>query len=300
MKQIIYFLSLLVLMTACTATVESENKLWERNTTTLAKYKSNYSGVANYLDDDLNTATATWEKALSLSNEEDKIKQMGKANSQISDGLLGLLKKMETSISDLKKAEKQLASYSADEYTPFITNTGFVRDGAEAQQRMSYIDRNGFDGSSRIDVEVEIKRLTMLASTSTKAYKDIIEKVENKRSEKENTTTTSEKSTASSAPASCDYCGNKLAAEATRCSGCGADVVGAVANSSEVAVKLEKVGAQKLMVVKVVKQLTGKSLKDAKQLVDQAPSELAFGISTSEAKAWKEQLEKVGATVSIK
>ena len=191
MKQIIYVLSLLVLMSACTATVESENNLWERNTTALAQYKSNYSGVANYLDADLKTATTTWEKALSIQDEEKKIKEMGKANSQISDGLLGLLKNMENSLNDLKKAEKQLATYPAEEYTPFLTNSGFMRDGAEAKQRMSYIDRNGFDATSRIDVEVEIKRLTTLASTSAKAYKAIIEKVENKRSEKKDTTSTS-------------------------------------------------------------------------------------------------------------
>lgn len=191
MKQIFYFLSLLLLMIACTATVESENKLWEHNTTTLAKYKTNYSGVANYLDDDLNTATDTWKKALSLSNEEDKIELMGKANSQISDGLLGLLKKMENSMIDLKKAESELANYSVDEYTPFITNTSFVRDGAEAQQRMSYINRNGFDSTSRLDIEVEIKRLTTLANEASKAYKNIIEKVDKKRSEEEKSNTPS-------------------------------------------------------------------------------------------------------------
>lgn len=63
---------------------------------------------------------------------------------------------------------------------------------------------------------------------------------------------------------------------------------------------LKSAGAAKLAVVKAVKELTGLGLKDAKDLVDGAPSELKKGIAKDEAEALKKQLEEAGAEVELK
>lgn len=65
-------------------------------------------------------------------------------------------------------------------------------------------------------------------------------------------------------------------------------------------VVLKSPGAAKLAVVKAVKELTGLGLKEAKDLVDQAPSELKKGITKDEAEALKKQLEEAGAEVELK
>ena len=65
-------------------------------------------------------------------------------------------------------------------------------------------------------------------------------------------------------------------------------------------VVLKAAGAQKLKVVKTVKELTGLGLKEAKELVDSAPANVKEGIAKDEADALKTQLEEVGAEVEIK
>jgi large subunit ribosomal protein L7/L12 len=63
---------------------------------------------------------------------------------------------------------------------------------------------------------------------------------------------------------------------------------------------LKSGGAQKLGVVKVVKTLTGAGLKEAKDMVDNAPTALKEGASKEEAEDWKKQLEEAGAEVELK
>src|SRR6476661_643505 len=63
---------------------------------------------------------------------------------------------------------------------------------------------------------------------------------------------------------------------------------------------LKEAGGQKLAVVKLVKDLTGLGLKEAKDLVDGAPKELKAGVAKDEADALKKQLEEAGAVVEIK
>jgi large subunit ribosomal protein L7/L12 len=63
---------------------------------------------------------------------------------------------------------------------------------------------------------------------------------------------------------------------------------------------LKEAGGQKLAVVKLVKDLTGLGLKEAKDLVDGAPKELKSGVAKDEAEALKKQLEEAGAVVEIK
>ena len=63
---------------------------------------------------------------------------------------------------------------------------------------------------------------------------------------------------------------------------------------------LKSAGAQKLAVVKLVKELTSLGLKEAKELVDAAPAPLKEGIGKDEAEALKKSLEEVGAEVEVK
>lgn len=63
---------------------------------------------------------------------------------------------------------------------------------------------------------------------------------------------------------------------------------------------LKSPGGAKLAVVKLVKELTGLGLKEAKEMVDGAPSALKEGIAKDEAEALKKQLEEAGAEVELK
>ncbi|MCW8898081.1 MAG: 50S ribosomal protein L7/L12 [Flavobacteriales bacterium] len=79
----------------------------------------------------------------------------------------------------------------------------------------------------------------------------------------------------------------------------GGDAAGAE-EKSEFDVILKSGGAAKLAVVKLVKELTGLGLKEAKELVDGAPKPLKEGVSKDEATALKTQLEEAGAEVEVK
>ena len=74
----------------------------------------------------------------------------------------------------------------------------------------------------------------------------------------------------------------------------------AAEEKSEFDVVLKAAGASKLAVVKLVKELTGAGLKDAKDLVDNAPSPIKEGVAKDEAEALKAQLEEAGAEVELK
>ncbi|PIQ21140.1 MAG: 50S ribosomal protein L7/L12 [Cytophagales bacterium CG18_big_fil_WC_8_21_14_2_50_42_9] len=63
---------------------------------------------------------------------------------------------------------------------------------------------------------------------------------------------------------------------------------------------LKAAGASKLAVVKLVKDLTGLGLKEAKELVDGAPKPLKEGVAKDEAESLKKQLEEAGAEVEVK
>lgn len=63
---------------------------------------------------------------------------------------------------------------------------------------------------------------------------------------------------------------------------------------------LKSAGASKLAVVKLVKELTGQGLKEAKELVDGAPSTIKEGLAKADAEGLKKQLEEAGAEVELK
>ena len=69
---------------------------------------------------------------------------------------------------------------------------------------------------------------------------------------------------------------------------------------TEFTVVLEADGGEKIKVIKAVRELTGLGLKEAKELVDGAPSNVKEGVEKAEAEAIKKQLEEVGATVVLK
>ncbi|WP_291098240.1 MULTISPECIES: 50S ribosomal protein L7/L12 [unclassified Flavobacterium] len=95
-----------------------------------------------------------------------------------------------------------------------------------------------------------------------------------------------------------DEYGIEPAAAAVVVSG-GADAV-AEEVQTEFTVILKAAGASKLAVVKLVKELTGLGLKEAKDVVDSAPSAVKEGVSKEEAEGLKKSLEEAGAEVELK
>lgn len=69
---------------------------------------------------------------------------------------------------------------------------------------------------------------------------------------------------------------------------------------TEFDVVLKSAGAQKINVIKVVRELTGLGLKEAKELVDSAPKPIKTGISESDANSYAEKLKAAGADVEVK
>lgn len=80
----------------------------------------------------------------------------------------------------------------------------------------------------------------------------------------------------------------------------GAGEEGGVAEQTEFDVVLTAPGGAKLQVVKLVKELTGLGLKEAKGLVDSAPKPVKEGVTKDEAESLKNQLEEAGAEVEVK
>ncbi|MCA9342277.1 50S ribosomal protein L7/L12 [Candidatus Saccharibacteria bacterium] len=80
----------------------------------------------------------------------------------------------------------------------------------------------------------------------------------------------------------------------------GGDAGAAAADEkSEFTVKLADAGAQKVAVIKAVKEITGLGLGEAKAIVDGAPANVKEGVSKDDAEAAKKQLEEAGATVEL-
>ena len=71
-------------------------------------------------------------------------------------------------------------------------------------------------------------------------------------------------------------------------------------DKSEFTVALEEVGGEKIKVIKVVREITGLGLKEAKDLVDGAPSTIKEDVAKEEAEEMKTKLEEVGAKVALK
>ncbi|MDM5227866.1 50S ribosomal protein L7/L12 [Cytobacillus sp. NJ13] len=80
----------------------------------------------------------------------------------------------------------------------------------------------------------------------------------------------------------------------------GAAAGGAVEEQTEFDVVLASAGDQKIKVIKVVREITGLGLKEAKELVDNTPKALKEGVSKEEAEEVKAKLEEVGAGVEVK
>ncbi|OEH93178.1 50S ribosomal protein L7/L12 [Bacillus solimangrovi] len=74
----------------------------------------------------------------------------------------------------------------------------------------------------------------------------------------------------------------------------------AAAEQTEFDLVLENAGSSKIKVIKVVREITGLGLKEAKELVDNAPKALKEGIAKDEAEELKAKLEEVGASVEVK
>ncbi len=97
-----------------------------------------------------------------------------------------------------------------------------------------------------------------------------------------------------------DYGIEPAAAAAVVAAPGGGGDAGGAEEKSEFDVILKAPGGSKLAVVKLVKELTGLGLKEAKDIVDSAPAPLKEGVAKDEAEALKTQLEEAGAEVELK
>ena len=97
-----------------------------------------------------------------------------------------------------------------------------------------------------------------------------------------------------------DEYGIEPAAAAVAVAGPGAAAGEEAAAQTEFDVILKSAGGSKLAIVKLVKEMTGVGLKEAKELVDKAPAPIKEKVSKEEAEALKSQLEEAGAEVELK
>jgi len=90
------------------------------------------------------------------------------------------------------------------------------------------------------------------------------------------------------------------AAVAVAAPGAGGAAAPAVEDKTEFTVVLAETGANKVNVIKAVRELTGLGLKEAKDLVDGAPKPVKEGVNKADAEAAKKKLEEAGAKVEVK
>jgi len=90
------------------------------------------------------------------------------------------------------------------------------------------------------------------------------------------------------------------AVSAAPAGGAAGGAAAAVEEQTEFEVVLKETGGKKIQVIKVVREITGLGLKEAKDLVDGAPGTVKAGVTKDEAAAYKAKLEEQGATVEIK
>ena len=93
---------------------------------------------------------------------------------------------------------------------------------------------------------------------------------------------------------------NVTIAAAAPAAGAGAGPAAAVEEQTEFSVILKEIGAKKIQVIKVVREITGLGLKEAKDLVEAAPKEVKGGATKDDAAAIKAKLEAEGAVVEVK
>ena len=77
-------------------------------------------------------------------------------------------------------------------------------------------------------------------------------------------------------------------------------LIAAAEEKTEFTVELTEAGANKINVIKVVREVTGLGLKEAKDMVEGAPAVLKEGVSKEEGEELKKKLEEAGATVTLK
>ena len=94
--------------------------------------------------------------------------------------------------------------------------------------------------------------------------------------------------------------GVSAAAQVAVAGGAAAGAAPAAEEKSEFNIELKEAGANKIAVIKVVKELTGLGLGESKALVDGAPKVVKENVPAEEAKQWEAKLKEAGATVELK
>jgi large subunit ribosomal protein L7/L12 len=94
--------------------------------------------------------------------------------------------------------------------------------------------------------------------------------------------------------------GVSAAAPMMMASASGGPTAAAVEEKTEFTIELSEAGANKISVIKVVREITGLGLKEAKDIVDAAPKAVKENVAKQQAEEWKKKLEDAGAKVTLK
>ena len=108
---------LTLLLFSCGTSVENEEAAWKQNKTTITNYKNKYPYFSKKIDAQFEKADAAMKKALTIANEEEKMKEMQKANDIATTGYINAIVGLENNLQILNRDIKKLVDIESNEYT---------------------------------------------------------------------------------------------------------------------------------------------------------------------------------------
>ena len=106
-----------LLLFSCGASVENEEAAWKQNKTIIKNYKNKYPYFSKKIDTQLEIADAAMKKALTIADEEEKMKAMQKANEQATIGYINAIQGLENNLQTLNRDINKLVDIESNEYT---------------------------------------------------------------------------------------------------------------------------------------------------------------------------------------
>lgn len=114
-KTLTFLLALLLF--SCGTSVENEEAAWKQNKTTIANYKNKYPCFSEKIEAQFEIADAAMKEALTIADEEKKMKAMQKANEQATIGYINAIQGLENNLQTLNRDIKKLVDLESNEYT---------------------------------------------------------------------------------------------------------------------------------------------------------------------------------------
>jgi uncharacterized protein YoxC len=113
----IFTILLTLILLSCGTSVENEEAVWKQNKTTITNYKNKYPYFSKKIDTQFEIADAAMKKALTIADEEEKMKAMQKANDQATSGYINAIEGLENNLQALSRDIKKLVDLESNEYT---------------------------------------------------------------------------------------------------------------------------------------------------------------------------------------